>query len=159
GDDLTCKDFSVAEIKNTTSLSVYPPGGIWDLGLWGWSRLKFSGGEISWIDIGGNATATLSGGKIGTIRSGYMWGGWGPIEIICRDYSYNPTSKKLAGTWNVDNNNDGQFDAFNIQLVDAGGYYDTTINNIKFTIIPEPLTLILFGLGGLFLQRRSSRQG
>jgi len=42
---------------------------------------------------------------------------------------------------------------FDIQLVDQGGY-DPMIENIKFTIIPEPVTLCMMGLDVLLLRQR-----
>ncbi|HML76012.1 MAG TPA: PEP-CTERM sorting domain-containing protein, partial [Anaerohalosphaeraceae bacterium] len=66
--------------------------------------------------------------------------------IICKDYSFNSMTSKLTGTW-TDNT------TFNIQLVNQTGY-SPAIDNIKFTIIPEPATLLLLGLGGVLLRRR-----
>jgi hypothetical protein len=59
---------------------------------------------------------------------------------------YNPANKRLTGTWE-------DFSKFNIKLVDYQGY-SPTIDNIKFTIIPEPMTLLLIGLGGIMIRRR-----
>jgi hypothetical protein len=69
------------------------------------------------------------------------------IEFFCRDWLYNPANKRLTGTW-------GDFSKFNIKLVDYQGY-SPTIDNIKFTIIPEPMTLMLLALGGILIRRKS----
>ncbi len=74
---------------------------------------------------------------------------WIPhIEMLVKDYTYNTLTKILRGTWGDDS-------LFNIQLIDHTNYgYDPAIDNIKFTIIPEPLSLLLFAAGGLVVCRR-----
>jgi hypothetical protein len=52
------------------------------------------------------------------------------LKCLVKDYSYNANTRKLTGTW-------GDGSAFNIKLINVAGY-DRTIDNIKFTIIPEP---------------------
>jgi hypothetical protein len=66
--------------------------------------------------------------------------------MIVKEYEYVTSSNMLTGLW-VDDS------AFSIQLVDQTGY-DPVIDNIAFTVIPEPATLLLFGLGGLLLRRK-----
>jgi hypothetical protein len=112
------------------------------------SSMNFYGGELNTMNIYDNATAAFSGGRIDYLRSyqsiltpnqeivKY-------IEMIVKNHSYNTSTKRLTGTWADDS-------AFSIQLVDQAGY-DAAINNIKFTIVPEPATL---GLGGLLLRRK-----
>ena len=54
----------------------------------------------------------------------------------------------LKGTWGDDS-------LFNIQLIDRTQYgYSPAIDNIKFTIIPEPMSMGLLALGGLLIRRR-----
>ncbi len=149
GDLLTCKDYSVAEIKNTSSPLAVDVGGIWDLRLGGYSKTTISGGEINWIDLLGNATMIISGGKINNLQSGQLieTGFIKHIEVICKaGYQYNTTTKKLTGVW-------GDNSAFTIQLWNDPESRPT-IDNIKFTIIPEPMTLALLALGGLLMRRK-----
>ncbi len=146
---LTGKDFSVLEIKNTTPFSISPSGGIWTLDLGNWSRLNFSGGHINWFDIDDYATAVLSGGKINTLRNYNEQPVYDKrIEIICKSYDYNTTTKKLTGIWGDDT-------SFNIQLSDSPQYtYTPTYNILEFTIIPEPTSLLLLAVGGLLIRRK-----
>jgi hypothetical protein len=146
--NITAGGVSVLEIKNTTPYTPFS-GGVGTLDLGASSKLTLSGGQINTFTIGGFATATLSGGQINKIYSyqsttvpNYMQ----HIEIICKDYSFNSTTSKLNGTW-ADNT------TFNIQLVNQTGY-SPVIDNIKFTIIPEPATMLLLGLGSVLLRRR-----
>jgi hypothetical protein len=145
---LTAGGSSIVTIKNTAPLAI-GMGGVVDLIIGDLSHLSLSGGYIQSLNISGFATATLSGGQINKIYSyqsttvpNYMQ----HIEIICKDYSFNSTTSKLTGTW-ADNT------TFHIQLVNQSGY-SPVIDNIKFTIIPEPATLLLLGLGGVLLRRR-----
>lgn len=114
-------------------------------------------GELGSFRIYDSAEAIFRGGRIDYIRS-YQYVGWvgrdwvGPhIEIICRDYA--ATSSLVTGTWNTDNNNDGLWDTFSIQLLNQSGY-SPVLSNIKFTVIPEPSALLLLGLGSLLMRRR-----
>jgi len=148
GLEITAKDYSVVEIKNTTP---YAPlaGGVGKIVLGGYSQLFMSGGEVNWLDINGYGTAILSGGQINTLRNYNLQ----PIhdklvEIICKEYSYNAQTKILNGLW-------GDGSAFSIKLSDSAQYtFTPTYDIIKFTIIPEPATLLLLGLGGVLFRRR-----
>jgi hypothetical protein len=108
-----------------------------------------SGGEINWLDINGYGTATLSGGQINTLRNYNLQ----PIhdklvEIVCKEYNYNAQTKILTGLW-------GDGSAFDIQLSDSAQYtFTPTYDIIKFTIIPEPATMLLLGIGCIYLRRR-----
>jgi hypothetical protein len=156
GDSLTLTEWSQGEIRGTSPYAEYPTGGIREIGLMGYSHLDFYGGDVLEIGLGSYSSATLYGGKIQTIRTGqsaWKYEGQPPvlvanphIEILCRDWLYNATNKQLTGTW-------GDLNSFNIKLVDVQGY-SPTIDNIQFTIIPEPMTMGLLALGGLLIRRK-----
>jgi len=140
---LSAGDFSVLDIRNTTP---YVPisGGIGTLIVFDYSQLLFSGGHVNRLDIGERATAILSGGQINQITSGYSYADPLHIKIICQTAVYDPTTKYLNGTWK-----DGT--DFSILFKDRDGY-SSVIDNV--TIIPEPATMLLLGLGGILLRRR-----
>ena len=113
------------------------------------------------IDIGGEATAFLSGGLIQQIWSGqYAWE-WDydvdppaqvpnpHITIIYSGDLPTVTANVLTGLW-------GNGDPFSIYLSDVPeGYgFSPAIENIQFELIPEPATFGLFGLGCLLMRRK-----
>ena len=127
-------------------------GGIWDIYLDDDSELIYLGGDTEEISIAENAEAVLTGGRIDYITS-YQDVNWWygepmdqHIEMIVKDYQHNTLTNLLSGTWADDT-------AFDIQLIDKPGY-DAAIDNINFTIIPEPASLVLLALGGLLLGRK-----
>jgi len=150
-------DYTQAEIWGTTPYIDDHNGGIWMLAQAGHSSLEFSGGEIHEFDIGSYATARFSGGRIDEIwssQSAWTLGGDPPelvpdphIEIVCLDWDWDDITNILTGTW-------ADLSTFDIQLVDRVGY-DPAIENIAFTIVPEPTSLLLIAAGGLLLRRRS----
>jgi hypothetical protein len=119
-------------------------GGLWDLAVGDHSQLYLSGGQINYLTVDDYATAVLSGGLINKLENDSQ-GGYASVEVICRSYSYNTTTKLLMGVWE-------NYSPFSIQLVDLSGYA-TTYSILDFTIIPEPMTLILLGLGGMIARR------
>ena len=155
-------DWSSTRIEGTDPLISEYVGGIWLLFQGSYSTLEILGGEIHEFNIGSSAYATISGGRIDELSSrqyvGLRWieGTDDPpeyesdthIEIICLDWKHDDDTNVLTGTWE-------DTTTFNIQLVDYDSYA-TTIDNIEFTIIPEPATLLLFGVGGLLLRKRKS---
>jgi len=137
-------------------------GGIGILLLNDNGALNFYNGELGSFRIYDNAEAIFRGGRIDYIRS-FQYVGWvgrdwvGPhIEIVCRDYV--ATSTLVTGTWNADNNHDGLWDTFRIQLLNQNGY-SPVLSNIKFTVIPEPTTVCLLALGGIVLSRARRPSG
>ncbi len=122
--------------------------------------MDLTGGQIHILDMADSATAVLRGGRIDNIDSwqSVLIVGKDPItgefilsrhiEMIVKDYTYNTQTKILKGTWGDDS-------LFSIQLIDRTQYgYSPAIDNIKFTIIPEPISLALLALGGLLIRRR-----
>jgi len=147
GDALTLFDHGRADIQNTSPL-VEGYGGIWQIMAIGYSHLAITGGEIHRLTIGTYATAHISGGQIDQIRSSYFGPDASRITLTCNPgylLSYtNGVVTGISGTWW-----DGS--DFNIQLVNPAGS-STVFSNM--TIIPEPATMLLLGLGGVFLRRR-----
>jgi hypothetical protein len=122
-----------------------------------YSFLNFSGGEVHLFDIHAASHAVFSGGRIDEIwsyQTAWTLGGDSPelvpdphIEIVALDWDWNVNTNVLTGTW-------ADFSTFDIQLVDRVGY-DPVIENITFTIVPEPASLLLIVAGGFLLRRRS----
>jgi hypothetical protein len=148
---------SYAKIESTTPLGAYFGAGQWEGGIWVISaggsatRLEILGGEIGKMDMSSGAHADLYGGKILSLYS-YQQAPTASdkhIDIFCKSYGYNSTSGMLTGMWGDDS-------AFSIQLVNVSGY-TPAIDNINFTIVPEPLSLMLLGLGGLAARRYARR--
>jgi len=65
------------------------------------------------------------------------------------EYNYDESTRKLTGLWWDDT-------TFDIQLEDVP-QYERTIDNIEF-IVPEPVTLLLFGFGGLVVRSFGKRK-
>ncbi len=151
---IDAQNFSTIEIQNTAPLQVNV-GGIASILLNDSSVLEVSGGEIGNLRIYSIASATLSGGSISKIFSYQNLNLPNPlpphIEIICREYTAN--SSLVTGVWDVDNDGNGSYDTFSINLENQSGY-DPVLDNIKFTIVPEPISLVLLGVGGLIVRRK-----
>jgi len=168
--------YAVSDIEGTSPLGSLPiDGGIWHIGIGVYGTLNISGGEIKNIEAveistinmtGGNVYSLemknfsmtyLYGGQINTLASDQMafWqpsgqtdlNGW--IQFFCREYDYDTDARILTGTWE-------DYSDFSIQLLNIGTI--PTYDQIEFHIIPEPGTIILLGLGGIFLKRRISKQ-
>lgn len=153
-DGLTLYNNSSADIRGTSTLG-QGTGGIWTIQLAGNSYLDMSDGQVHEIAIANDATAFLSGGLIQQIwssQNAWAYDNGDPpvlvpdphITIECLDHIHNPSSNMLTGHW-LDHT------AFSIQLIDVLGY-SPAIENIQF--VPEPTTLALLSLGGLFLRRK-----
>ena len=157
---LTLWENSFATIEGTSALE-QGVGGIWTLNLAGDSHLDLLGGEINLLSLGNDATATLSGGQIVSIDSTQStweldygvdppeWVYNPHIEMIVNEYSfssYDIDTDLLTGLWADDT-------AFSIYLENRVGY-DPVIDNIAFTIVPEPATLLLISAGTILLRKR-----
>ena len=154
-------------VRNTAHLEVWSTsqfvpgqGGIWDIVLTNTSRLDYYGGETEELTLYKNAEAHLYGGRIDAITSFqnvfwyydqptnqhvniYAKPGWSWIE----DRQLHKVG--IQGVWA-----DGT--PFNIQFLDRTSFgADPTWANINvIEVIPEPATLLLFGLGGLLIRRK-----
>jgi hypothetical protein len=153
GNQLTLFDWTYARIESTSHL-VHPyhsGNGIPELITGGYSTLVVTGGEIGELYAGSWGKATISGGSIG-----YLYGQLPSppavpankyIQFLCKSWNYDSGTKKLAGLWGDDT-------GFNIQLVDTSPWPSGfTYDSINFTIVPEPMTLLTLGLGGMAMRR------
>ncbi len=151
---------SSATIEGTSVLAE-GSGGIWQIEIGNDSSLSMSGGEVHELGVSHNSTAVLSGGLIQQIwsyQSAWKLAGDPPVSVpnphITIVYSgvlptLNSTTHLLTGLW-------GNGDPFSIYLsgVPASSYgYSPAIENIQFQIIPEPVTVVLLGLGCLLTRR------
>jgi hypothetical protein len=69
------------------------------------------------------------------------------IFMMVRDYAYDSSTSKLTGTWE-------DYSTFNIQLVTGPDTTFEAFDNIAFTIVPEPATLLLISAGAILLRKR-----
>jgi hypothetical protein len=103
---------------------------------------------------GGHATMTYpsvyaAAGDLATISGDYSTTTLYDYELFAGDSGGNVLtgvhfSSVITESGAVD-------DTFNVDLIDYGV---GTLDTITFTIVPEPMTVALLGLGGLFLRRR-----
>ena len=142
--------FNMQTVGAGDTSSVQMTGGSVELfGALNNSTVSFSGGYVGQMDIIDSSNVTLSGGNIGTLMGGHYV--TPDVTIVCKDHSYNPGTRILSVTWG-----DNSTDTMLINNVTTD--YDI-YNQIHFTVVPEPLSLTLLGLGGAFVWRcgRNSR--
>jgi len=141
GHSLVLTGWSTGTIEDTDPLVGPYEGGIWRISVSAYGELTINGGEFYEIYCDDFSTLNLHGGQIFgslTIEDFTSW-----VHIYGYGFNNDPfTGSPLTGFWADDT-------PFSINLVD-----DTipTYNQIVFHIIPEPATLLLLGLGGLFLR-------
>ncbi len=146
---IEAKDYSklIVESTSTPASSSFDKG-VWSILLTNSSTLNFSGGATNIIAMKKNATALLTGGQINNISSYQVVNDNPHITIVCqKDYRLayeNNIPKILYGNWL-----DGT--PFEINFININGL-EPVFDNVK--IIPEPASMLLLGLGGIFLKRR-----
>lgn len=131
GNDLTLLSNSMAVIEKTNSV------GINEIVIDGDSLLYLSGGTIGMISSFQNPRQSHPDSPpVGPEH----------IFITCREFNYNETTEILSGTWE-------DWSAFDIKLNSYSAF--PAIDNIDITIVPEPATLFLFGLGAIAFRNKS----
>jgi len=144
GHDLGLGGWSTGIIEDTDPLNIAQgDGGIWEMSVSGYSELTINGGEFYEIDCDDYSTLNLHGGQIfGSLMVEHTttW-----VNIFGYGFNNDPfLGSPLTGFWADDT-------PFSINLVDSA---ISTYDQIIFHEIPEPATLLLFGLGGLALRKR-----
>ena len=142
-DGILAQGESYVEVQGTDPLQQHV-GGIYTLGLIDFSTMNYYGGETGMFSIYEDATATFSGGRIDYISSYQDSDLMKHITFTADVDSIALTGNLLTGNWL-----DGS--GFSVTLLDQTGY-DSVYSNINF--VPEPATVLLFGLGVIGLRRR-----
>ena len=144
GHDLGLGGWSTGIIEDTDPLNIpETSGGIWEMTVSGHSELTINGGEFYEIVCDDYSTLNLHGGQIfGSLEIEHIttW-----VHIYGYDFNNDPfLGSPLTGYWADDT-------AFSINLVD-----DTisTYDQIIFHEIPEPVSILLFGLGAFVLRKK-----
>jgi hypothetical protein len=97
----------------------------------------------------GTPTATLNAGGMAS------WNDWSDASMYIYELSTagSPPDTPLAGKqWYMSLSTDLPIGA--VFTVSIGEYGAPVAHSIDFTVVPEPMTVALLGLGGLFLLRR-----
>ena len=143
GGNLSLGGWSTATIEDTNPIIGEGDGGIWQLNTASYSELTINGGEIN--DLGGQheSLINLSGGQILGDLTVFNLTAW--VHIYGYGFNNDPFSgSPLTGFW-------ADATPFSINLVDST---ISTYDQIIFHEIPEPVSILLFGLGGLMLRRK-----
>ncbi|MCK5565552.1 MAG: PEP-CTERM sorting domain-containing protein [Planctomycetes bacterium] len=143
GHDLNASAWSTAIIHDTDPMNIpETAGGIWEVTTTSYSELTINGGEFYELGLHGESIANLYGGQIFgslTVNNSTAW-----VHIYGYGFNNDPfTGSPLTGFWADDT-------AFSINLVDDG---ISTYDQIVFHEIPEPVSIILFGLGGILVRK------
>jgi hypothetical protein len=139
------RDWGYLEVQDTAKPLGYHSG-IYDIMLGDNSELLYLGGITEEITIGKNAKAYLKGGRIDYITIGDHPNYSHELVIYCRA-GYLMNSSGISGLW-------ANGTSFDIEFINASAPYPPTWQGIDIVIVPEPASLILLTLGGLFLSWR-----
>ena len=143
GEDLFLTDWSTATIEDTNPIIGELNGGIWEIATASYSELSISGGEINDLGVHHESIINLSGGQILGDLTVYNLTSW--VHIFGYGFNNDPFGgSPLTGFWPDDT-------PFSINLVDST---ISTYDQIIFHEIPEPASLLLFGLGGFVLRKK-----
>ena len=157
GDDLVMSGSSVATIENTNPIIGEEDGGIWEVNVSSSSIFNLNGGEINSLEAYWYGTINMTGGEMGEIALyshnlfNLSGGQVGQLTItsveswaILDGYGFSEyvPGNPITGYWHDDT-------AFSIDLIDDG---ISTYGQIIF--IPEPVSVLLLGIGGLILRKR-----
>ena len=145
GHNLNMGGWSTAIIEDTSTPLTGPfDGGIWELNTASYSELTISGGEFNDLNVHHESLVHLSGGQILNSLTVFNDTAW--VHIYGHGFNNDPFGgSPLTGFWADDT-------AFSINLVDST---ISTYDQIIFHEIPEPVSILLFGLGGFLIRRYS----
>ena len=116
------------------------------------SNVTVSGGVINYIYVQKNATAWIDGGQVNYIRSIQKPDLGKTITIDCEKDSWSWIGEEdnytgITGTWH--NGEDFTITFLNDTIQNK---FPDTWTHVR--VIPEPASMILLGLGGIFLKKR-----
>ena len=129
---LLCQDISTATIYDNNYMDLLRPNDS--------STANVYGGTINYIFALGYSITNIYGGFFDEIAAE----DFSSVNLYVESYDWDPTGGArygglITGVWLESN------ESFNIDLVSEG-----TINHLNF--VPEPATILLFGMGGLILR-------
>jgi hypothetical protein len=128
--------------------NIYNGANINQLGIWESTNGYISGGIINTVEARTTGTVNLTGGTI----TGYLIAN-SSVNIFGYGFNYDPfdgtyDGGQLTGFWMDDT-------AFSIDLKNyGGGDFPVGITYDNLNLVPEPVTLALFGLGTILIRRR-----
>ena len=120
------------------------------------SNFYMLNGYINSLSIFDNSHTYIMGGRINNLLISQKVNpidietGTNHVSILCKNYNYNDIEKIITGTW-INNF------TFNIQLINPfpkNEWTDDPIDNINFIIVPEPTTILILGIGAIFLRKK-----